>query len=128
MTLRQSEMGGSTLRKKSSLARIQGAFRRTSTSRDGSSSTSPNPTSAVGSPRIGPSGTPLGVISTSAASAANAAEKRASVTNLATAYPTTQGGGVNGKHEVGYASTVGVGGNGTVNGGSILAQAEREIA
>ncbi|KAF9338773.1 hypothetical protein BGZ91_007941 [Linnemannia elongata] len=128
MTLRQSEMGGSTLRKKSSLARIQGAFRRTSTSRDGSSSTSPNPTSAVGSPRIGPSGTPLGVISTSAASATNAAEKRASVTNLATAYPTTQGGGVNGKHGVGNASTVGVGGNGTVNGGSILAQAEREIA
>ncbi|KAG0073222.1 hypothetical protein BGZ89_009156 [Linnemannia elongata] len=128
MTLRQSEMGGSTLRKKSSLARIQGAFRRTSTSRDGSSSTSPNPTSAVGSPRIGPSGTPLGVISTSAASVANAAEKRASVTNLATAYPTTQGGGVNGKHGVGNASTVGVGGNGTVNGGSILAQAERVIA
>ncbi|KAF9136852.1 hypothetical protein BGX30_010812 [Mortierella sp. GBA39] len=130
MTLRQSEMGGSTLRKKSSLARIQGAFRRSSTSRDGSSSTSPNPTSAVGSPRIGPLGTPLGVISTSTstAAAANAAEKRASVTNLATAYPITQGGGINGKHAVGNASTVGVGGNGTVNGGSILAQAEREIA
>lgn len=128
MTLRQSEMGGSTLRKRSSLARIQGAFRRNSTSRDGSSSTSPNPTSAVGSPRIGSSGAPLGVISTSAAAnAANAAEKRASVTNLATAYPITQGG-VNGKHGVGNASTVGVGGNGTVNGGSILAQAEREIA
>ncbi|KAF9547759.1 hypothetical protein EC957_007924 [Mortierella hygrophila] len=129
MTLRQSEMGGSTLRKKSSLARIQGAFRRSSTSRDVSSSTSPNSTSAVGSPRIGPLGAPLGLISTSTstASAANAAEKRASVTNLATAYPITQGG-VNGKHGVGNASTVGVGGNGTVNGGSILAQAEREIA
>ncbi|KAG9068331.1 hypothetical protein KI688_010597 [Linnemannia hyalina] len=131
MTLRQSEMGGSTLRKKSSLARIQGAFRRSSTSRDVSSSTSPNTTSAVGSPRIGPLGAPLGVISTSTSTAAaNAAEKRASVTNLATAYPITQGGGggINGKHGVGNASTVGVGGNGTVNGGSILAQAEREIA
>ena len=128
MTLRQSEMGGSTLRKKSSLARIQGAFRRNSTSRDGSSSTSPKPISAVGSPRIGSSGAPLGVISTSAAATANAAEKRASVINLVTAYPITQGGGVNEKHGVGNASTVGVGGNGTVNGGSILAQAEREIA
>ncbi|KAF8932819.1 hypothetical protein BGZ47_011177 [Haplosporangium gracile] len=127
MTLRQSEMGGSTLRKRSSLARIQGAFRRNSTSRDGLS-TSPNSTSAVGSPRIGSSGAPLGAVSTSAATAtaANAAEKRASVINLSTAYPTTQG--VNGKHGVNVGSTVGVGGNGTVNGGSILAQAEREIA
>ncbi|KAG0293761.1 hypothetical protein BGZ96_002344 [Linnemannia gamsii] len=122
MTLRQTEMSGSTLRKKSSLARIQGAFKRNSTSRDGSSA-SPNLTSAVGSPRIGSSGAPLGVISTSAA-AASAAEKRMSVTNLATTYPAQ--GAVNGKHGVNAASAVG--GNGTVNGGSILAQAEREIA
>lgn len=122
MTLRQSEMGGSTLRKKSSLARIQGAFKRNSTSRDGSSA-SQNPTSAVGSPRIGSSGAPLGVIATSAA-AASTAEKRTSVTNLVTAYPTQ--GGINGKHGVSAASAVG--GNGTVNGGSIIAHAEREIA
>lgn len=47
-----------------------------------------------------------------------------SVTNLATTYPAQ--GGANGKHGVNAASAVG--GNGTVNGGSILAQAEREIA
>ncbi|KAF9903143.1 hypothetical protein EC991_004126 [Linnemannia zychae] len=113
--LRQSESGGSnTLRKKLSLARIQGVLSRNSSSRDGPSpSPIPATTSAVGSPRIGPSGAPLGVVSTSAA------EKRGSVTNLVTAYPTSAS---NGKH--GTSSTVA--GNGTVNGGSILALAESE--
>ncbi|KAF9123822.1 hypothetical protein BGW39_008673 [Mortierella sp. 14UC] len=116
LSLRQSESGGgnnNTLRKKLSIARIQGVLSRNSISRDGPSPTPITTTSAVGSPRIGPSGAPLGVVSTSAA------EKRSSVTNLVTAYPTPSS---NGKH--GAPSTVG--GNGTVNGGSILALAESE--
>ncbi|KAG0216569.1 hypothetical protein BGX33_012508 [Mortierella sp. NVP41] len=109
LTLRQSEMGsGTTLRKKSSLARLQGVFGRNSGSRDGSSS-SPMPASSVGSSRIGSSGAHLGVVSN------GAAEKRSSVTNLVTAYPIQVNG--NGSKQ---------GGNGTVNGGSILAQAESE--
>ncbi|KAK3840875.1 MAG: meiotic cell cortex C-terminal pleckstrin homology-domain-containing protein [Linnemannia gamsii] len=131
-TLRQSESGGTTLRKKSSLARIQGVFGRNSTSRDGAPPTHVSITSAVGSPRIGSSGAPLGVIATSAA------EKRNSATNLVTAYPTSSSNGnangnghgngngngnENGKHG---ASLSIVGGNGTLNGGSILALAESE--
>jgi hypothetical protein len=70
-------------------------------------------TSAVGSSKTKPTGAPLGVVSTSAA------EKRTSVTNLVTANPTLSS---NGKHG-GPSTTVG---DGTVNGGSILALAESE--
>ncbi|KAF9927309.1 hypothetical protein FBU30_003338 [Linnemannia zychae] len=120
MSLRQSESGANILRKKSSLARIQSVFGRNSASRDGASPSS-NPTGAVGSPRIGPTGAPLGVVSTAAAhgngAGTNTAEKRASLTNLATVYPVSQPGtGLNDKHGV-FA---------TVNGGSILAQTESE--
>ncbi|KAG0214280.1 hypothetical protein BGX28_002388 [Mortierella sp. GBA30] len=134
LSTRQNEKGQGVVRKKGSIARLQGMFGRNSVSREGIS-TPPSTTTAVttvGSPRIGPSGL------ASASASASGLLHSGGVTTTSAVGGT--GAGLGNGHENGnavekvsvlaYPGQVGknasVGGVGIVNGGSILAQAEAE--
>ncbi|KAF9573172.1 hypothetical protein EC968_008914 [Mortierella alpina] len=125
--LRQGEKGANnTVRKKGSLARLQGMFGRNSVSKEGAASPIKVAT-AVGSPRIGASGLAStsgslhpAVVTTSAAAGVGNGHGHGHGPSLekmnVVAYPGQSGKGAT------------IGGVGIVNGGSILAQAEAEQA
>ncbi|GJJ69114.1 hypothetical protein EMPS_01460 [Entomortierella parvispora] len=100
LNLRQQSEKANSLHKKGSLTRLHGMFRRNS------STVSLTP-SGVGSPRISPSGLAASNVTTT-----TGASDRQAKTQSVVGYPSH------------LAQSNLVGGNGTVNGGSILAQAQ----
>ncbi|CAO3572349.1 unnamed protein product [Mortierella alpina] len=136
LSLRQVEKGptNNTVRKKGSLARLQGMFGRNSVSREGAASPTKVAT-AVGSPRIGSSGLASASVSASGLSHP-AVVTTAAAAGVGNGHGHGQGHGHGPSLEkmnvVTYPSHSGkgavVGGVGIVNGGSILARAEAEQA
>ncbi|KAF9946204.1 hypothetical protein BGZ72_000547 [Mortierella alpina] len=132
LNLRQGEKDPNHIvRKKGSLARLQGMFGRSSLSREGAAASPTKVATAVGSPRIGSSGLAAGpvsgsgllhpaVVTTSAAAGVGSGHGHGHGPSLekinVVTYPGHSGKGAT------------IGGVGIVNGGSILAQAEAEQA
>ncbi|KAG9323826.1 hypothetical protein KVV02_007836 [Mortierella alpina] len=137
LSLRQGGEKGpiNTVRKKGSLARLQGMFGRNSVSREGAASPTKVAT-AVGSPRIGSSG----LASATSVSASGLLHPAVVTTSAAAGVGNGNGHGHGHGHGpslekinvVTYPGHSGkgttIGGVGIVNGGSILAQAEAEQA
>lgn len=133
LPLRQGEKGpNNTVRKKGSLARLQGMFGRSSVSRDGGAPSPTKVATAVGSPRIGSSGLASATVSASGLSHPAAVTTSAAATGVGNGHGHGHGPSLEKINVVTYPGHSGkgatIGGVGIVNGGSILAQAEAEQA